>query len=264
MARFVYHSKVPVYLIFLIGFAAIVTVVVLGGLVKGPHQQPVWNYVFPAVILGAGVLAVGSSRLIDLLTRRVQEVVPSGTKETDLAKGKGTLAFGPLAAKQKFGHMEWEIGPSVKRLFFYWLSTFVLLTLATISVVSPAVWSLPPGGAGYEGATTIGIIFAVIPLLIWANVVRFRICGELVTLTRPYSLFNRAISFGLSEIDQVDVTHRPRTRPPGKGLTITLRDGRRIEFCEADDVVDAVAHHLRLAIEGPHECSHPLADEAVL
>jgi hypothetical protein len=44
---------------------------------------------------------------------------------------------------------------------------------------------------------------------------------------------------------------------------IDLLDGRRVKYSEAGDVVDAVAEHLRLAIEGSRELSHPLADAAI-
>jgi len=65
------------------------------------------------------------------------------------------------------------------------------------------------------------------------------------------------------KIDQVDITYGPREAGPGKGLTITLLDGRRIECGEKDDVVGVVAQQLRSAIEKSREVVHPLLDEAV-
>jgi hypothetical protein len=49
----------------------------------------------------------------------------------------------------------------------------------------------------------------------------------------------------------------------GVSRFVDLLDGRGMKYCEADDVVEPVAEHLRLAIEGSRELSHPLADAAI-
>jgi len=159
--------------------------------------------------------------------------------------------------------MEWEIGPSGIGLFPHWLGTLVYLGLAA-SLASQVAWSRQRGDAGNGTSIIFCLASLAIPISIWASVVRFRINGQIVTVGRPYVPLPRAVSFSLSDIDQVDVTHLPHDRRYGKCLVITLLSGRRIKYSESGRVVDAVEQQLRSAIQRLRQVPHPLSDEAVL
>lgn len=264
MARFVYHSKLPGNVTAITGFGAIIAFVVLAGLVRGPANRSVWFYIFFAVFIAAGILSLVLSRFIDMRTRRVHKVMPAGTDATGPKEGIAALQAEALQAKQTLGAMKWEIGPPGKRLFRQALGTLVFLILGAVVLALPSAWSRGPGGSWNAGAINVCLICCLMfPFLMWSAVIRFRIDGQTVTLTRPFSLFNRSVSFNLSEIDQVDITYGPSDAGPGKGLTIALLDGRRIQYGEADDVVDIVARQLRSAIEQSREVFHPLSDDAI-
>ncbi len=263
MARFIYHCRMSRVTVDLIGLGAIIAFVVLVGRGTIPNQQLGWHFIFFAVFAVAGCVAIALHGLIDMRTRRVQKVVPLVTDATRPKKAGGPPEGGGPGAKKNFGEMEWEIGPRGEGLLPQWLGTLFFLSLAALALSLYIASSRGPGNAVSEGAITFCLVSALIPLLIWAAVVRFRISGPIVRLERPYSLFGRAVSFDLSEIDQVDVTHRPREGTAGKGLTITLQDGRQIEYCEADDVIDTVVRQLRLAIERSRQVPHPLSDDAI-
>ncbi len=261
MARFVYHPRLRGVVLPLIGVGVMIAFRVLAIHTSDPNR-----YVFSLGILAftaATTMALALSRLIDGGTRRVREVVSLVTKKGDVKKTLEVPAVQRQAVKTHFEEMAWETGPGGRWLLPCWLGTLGFLGLAACIFTSTIGTSRTGDSAEELCSTSFGVVFALLALHTWATLARFRINGQIVTIERPYALFGREVSFDLNEIDQVDVTHRPHDQTSGKGLTITLQDGRKIEYNEADEIIDAVERQLRLAIERSHPGPHPLSDEAV-
>ncbi len=261
MARFVYHSRLPGVVVPLIGIGAMIAFCIFLVRARIPDHYLVWLFIlFLAVAATMGFALYG---LIDIGTRRVREIVSLVTDETRPKKTVSPAAGRAPGAKEDLHGMEWETGPRGIALLPHWLSTLFFLSLAALVLASHLASARQPGAAANHGPAIFCLVSAVITLLIWATVVRFRISGQIVTVERPYAVFSRAVSFDLSEVEQVDVTHWPHDRKYGKCLAITLHGGRRIKYSEAGRVIGMVERQLRLAIERSREVPHPLSDEAV-
>jgi hypothetical protein len=226
-----------------------------------PDHYVIWLFLlfFSAAATGGIALYV----LLDRATQRVQQVAVghSHAPIDDKAAGlKGKRAPGQT---MELRGIQWEIGPRGARLAPHWIITLICASVSAVVLASQLAFSGLSGYAPNYGALVFCFVCGVIALAVWTTVVRFRIDGPVVTIERPCFLFGRTVSFYLSEIERVDLTHFPHDRRYGKCLTIKLSGGRRIKYSEGDRVIAKVVRKLRLAIEGLQQDAHPLSDEAI-
>jgi hypothetical protein len=246
----------------LMAIAATIAVLVVASQVNGGDSQIAAILIlFVPVAMVAGIALF---KVVDARTRRERLVTPLADSAKRAKKSVGSPGEWGTAAKPDRGQMDWQIGPGAPELLLRWLGTlFFLGVAAALGVAAHIASGQWPGRAGNEGVTTFCLVSAIMPLLIWASVVRFRVSGQIVTVERPFALFRRPVSFDLSEIDEVDVSHWPHDRKTGKCLKITLKDGRRVKYSQVEHVVDAVEERLRSAIELSRPVPHPLSDDAI-
>lgn len=263
MARFVYHSRIPGNTITLIGFGACVAFLVLSGLLRISGNRSVAILVFFGLITVIAVVGPRLFQALDERTRRVQKVVPLGLVAKTPAKASEVSAAKFAGGPPDTFEMEWSMGPTPRGLRARWIGTICCLGLAVLTAGLSLSGSLGSGAPWYSGKIWFSLLFAWLAIALWAAVVRFRIHDQIVTIERPYSVFNRSVSFHLSEIDEVHIRNYRPEATSGKTLTITLVDGRKIEYCESDEIIDRLVEQLRLAIEGSRQLVHPLSDEAI-
>jgi len=261
MPRFVYHSRLPGIVVPLIGISAFIAFGLFAIRTRIPDKYLLWLFiVFFAV---SATVAFALYALLDRGTRRVLEVVFRSRERERSKKSASTTEGKTAGTKNDSGEFDWEIGPRGMGLIPHWACTLFFASLAAVVLASQVAPSRAPGYALNIGALIFCAVCAVITRLIWTTVVRFRIDGPVVTIERPYVLFGRRVSFDLTEIDQVDLTHWPHDRKYGKCITFTLHGGQRIKYSNADRVVGKVVRQLRLAIGSLGEVPHPLSDEAI-
>jgi hypothetical protein len=229
--------------------------------VRIPDQYLFWLFV---VFFGGSALAlVGIYGLLDWATQRVLEVVPGQKRARCTTSVAGKT--GPSASfdEKQSRELPWEIGAKGIGLVPHWIATILVVALAAVVGASGMGLNQRAGDHASYSSMVFCVACGLIVVSIWTTVVRLRIDGPVVTVERPYALFQRRVSFDVSEIDQVDLKHFAHDRKHGQCLTISLRGGRRIKYSESEPVVDIVVGKLMLAISGSGKVSHPLSDEAI-
>jgi hypothetical protein len=264
MARFVDHSSFPRAFTPLFALVAMIAFAVFAVQVKITDRQLVVLLIVIVPVLAAAGLALFER--IDARMRRVCEVTPLEGDEKRAKKLAGFPGRRGTATKKVLREMDWDIGPRGGWRSGPWKASLGLTGVAAV-VFTLALVLMP---RGHQPAihfwTAVGWCIACVAIQIaplWTSVVRFRINGQIITIERPFSLFRRACSFYLSEIEEADVSHSPHDRKFGKCLTITLHGGRRIKYSDSDRVIGKVVRQLRLAIEESRQVPHPLSDESI-
>jgi hypothetical protein len=259
--RFVYHSRLPAILVPFLGISGMIAFCVFAIRVPIPDPYLFWLFVVFFALLATGAFLL--FRLLDRGTHRVENVVfPRGVRGPS-QKSAGTAKSGFSVVKKGTGEFHWEIGVRGLALIPHWIISCFFVSLGAILVCSQIARSRGPGDTQSAGAMMVCMICAVVTLLVWTTVVRFRIDGSIVTIERPFALLGRRVSFCLSEIDQVDLTHWAHDRRYGECLTFTLHDGKQIRYSNSNRVVGKIVRQLKLAIERSREVPHPLSDDAI-